>query len=34
MFKKRMFQPWMMVTNVGIMSGVWTTFVCLITGVI
>jgi hypothetical protein len=29
-----MFQPWMMVTNVGIMAGVWTTFVCLITGVI
>lgn len=29
-----MFNTWMMVTNAVIMLGVWTTFICLITGVI
>jgi hypothetical protein len=30
----KIFNPWMMVTNFMIMAGVWTTFVCLITGII
>ena len=29
-----MFNNWMMVTNLGIMSGVWITLVCLVAGVI
>ena len=29
-----MFNNWMMLTNLGIMSGVWVTLVCLVTGVI
>ena len=29
-----MFNTWMMITNAMIMTGVWTTFICLITGVI
>jgi len=29
-----MFNPFMMVTNLGIMTGVWVTFICLVTGVI
>jgi len=29
-----MFNTWMMITNAMIMAGVWTTFICLITGVI
>ena len=30
----RMFNPFMMATNLGIVVGVWTTFICLLTGVI
>jgi len=29
-----MFNPFMMITNLGIMTGVWVTFVCLLLGVI
>jgi len=30
----KMFNTWMMITNAGIMAGVWTTFVCLLVGII
>ena len=30
----RNFQPWMMVTNLGIMTGVWTTFIFALLGVL
>jgi len=29
-----MFNPFMMVTNLGIMTGVWVTLVCLLVGII
>jgi len=29
-----MFNPFMMITNLGIMTGVWVTFICLLTEVI